>query len=73
MGERMTLLHDGRIAMAPSGDGDLEKKDPPTFNAPKKLKAKGATEADLSEVDGILEYNKLFLQIAIFVGLWAYF
>ena len=46
--------------MGPSGDGDVEKKDPPTFKAPKKLKAKGATEADLAEVDGILEYNKLF-------------
>ena len=46
--------------MGPSGDGDVEKKDPPTFKAPKKLKAKGATEADLAEVDGILEYNNLF-------------
>ena len=58
--ERRTLLHDGRIAMVPSADGDVEKKAPPTFNAPKKLEAKGVTEADLSEVGGILEYNKLF-------------
>ena len=37
----MTLLHDGRMAMAPSGGGDVEEQDPPTFKAPKKLKAKG--------------------------------
>ena len=48
------------IVMVTSGDGDVEKKDPPTFTVPKKLKAKGVTEADLAEVDRILEYNKLF-------------
>ena len=46
--------------MVPSWDGDVEKKAPPTFKVPKKLKAKGATEADLSEVDGVREYKKFF-------------
>ena len=59
-GNRRTLRHEGRIATVPSDDGDVAKKDPPKFNAPKKLKAKGETAADLAEVDGILEYNKLF-------------
>ena len=55
-----TLLHGRGIVTVPSGCGDVEKKDPPTFTVPRNLKAKGVTEADLSDVDGILEYNKLF-------------
>ena len=53
--KRKTLLHDGRIAVVPPVDGDVEQQDPPTFKAPEKLKGRGAEEADLSEVGGILE------------------
>ena len=56
----MAILYGGRIAMVPSGDGHEGKQGPPQFKAPRKLKKKGATEADLSEVDRILDYNRLF-------------
>ena len=57
---RLTLLYGGRMDLVPSRDGDEGKQCPPTFNAHMELKKNGATEADLSEVDRILEHNKLF-------------